>query len=570
MCGLMANCFAWIKRRKGPARSITLVIIGLDDAGKTTMVASLQGEPPEGITPTIGFANAELSISDFKVTVYDLGGGVRIRDVWRKYYSEVFGLVFVVDSTNGKRLEESKEVLHEVAKHEKITGKPFIVFANKQDKEGALQHNDIANILELEDLSTKLGFSFKVVSCSALKGYGRHIDKNISTGFQWLLSTISGDFSKISARVENDVQIQKEEDERERKARVERIRKIREERDRLEREAGNDPDKEDSDDDVMMNNPFQPIGKHLDNLKAKEKKKKGEKENKGKSVNSIAEDKPKEETPDAQIVKKKRKKKKAIKSTESDLTLQTIDSEPTIQSHLSVEPDRHNEISTDNEEEQVVEHQLVEDQTVEDQVVVRKKKKKKQKKPKVKKILEHVSDEGVQDVTNDLDVVEQLEEVDNHVTAPLKKKAKKKKKQFAALEEDNTTAANRNDFVVAGRYELEDLHNGVATLPETETVKKPKMKKKKKKRNRTVPLNTVGPEVVHKDALPPPAWKTQPSSWAALPPIGNNGDVNFAALPPLQKNNAIYSLNDSSLEKISTTQSFARARPNSEDYDIVT
>lgn len=46
-------------------------------------------EPPDGITPTIGFANAEFTINKCKVTAYDLGGGVRIRDVWRKYYAEV-------------------------------------------------------------------------------------------------------------------------------------------------------------------------------------------------------------------------------------------------------------------------------------------------------------------------------------------------------------------------------------------------------------------------------------------------------------------------------------------------
>lgn len=46
-------------------------------------------EPPEGITPTIGFANAEFTINRNRVTVYDLGGGVRIRDVWKNYYAEV-------------------------------------------------------------------------------------------------------------------------------------------------------------------------------------------------------------------------------------------------------------------------------------------------------------------------------------------------------------------------------------------------------------------------------------------------------------------------------------------------
>ena len=46
-------------------------------------------EPPDGITPTVGFSNANLTINSCNVTLYDLGGGVNVRTVWKKYFADV-------------------------------------------------------------------------------------------------------------------------------------------------------------------------------------------------------------------------------------------------------------------------------------------------------------------------------------------------------------------------------------------------------------------------------------------------------------------------------------------------
>ncbi len=72
-------------------RAVTLLVIGLDDSGKSTLLANLNGESSEGITPTVGFSSTTMDIGRCTVTFYDLGGGVKIRDIWKNYYAKVRG-----------------------------------------------------------------------------------------------------------------------------------------------------------------------------------------------------------------------------------------------------------------------------------------------------------------------------------------------------------------------------------------------------------------------------------------------------------------------------------------------
>jgi len=594
MYSLMANCFEWIRKRKEPNRAVTLVVIGLDDAGKTTMVASLQGEPPDGITPTIGFANAEFTINRCKVTAYDLGGGVRIRDVWRKYYSEVFGVVFVVDSCNNERLSETKDVLQKVIEHEKIAGKPFLIFANKQDKEGALLGEDVANVLDLENQSQKYTFPYKVFTCSALKGYGRSMDKNINAGFQWLLNTISSEFGKISARVEHDVAIQREEEEREKKARIERIKKIREERDRREREAGRDPDKEESDDDVMIANPFQPIGKHLEKLKSKERKKKIEKEKKQKAEQTVVEEESKDDSAKKEtssVKKKKKKKKKILKETEqecvnADDILEEVDG--------GVGKEEHHE------------DELLKESLNEDRPVVKKKKKKVKKKPKEDENVNADNGEVVVSTVRGEDhVVEKLGDSENEANVVVVKKKKKKpkvrsqenlaedqdqteaspttkkgrKKKRTVLHEVDEGVSNDVGNELGEEHEIkreeptEDYGSSIDNMKHMETgrQKKPKVKKRKKKRNRTAPIDSVPEEHDSlQQTLPPPVWRTPATSWTSLAPIGGNEESSaMGNLPPLRSGTGRKVLSDTSLQ-LPVSPSWTRTRPNSEDVDLIT
>ncbi|KAF4118653.1 ADP-ribosylation factor-like protein 13B isoform X1 [Onychostoma macrolepis] len=262
MFNLMANCCNWLKRWREPARKVTLVMVGLDNAGKTATVRGIQGESPLDVAPTVGFSKVDLKQGKFEVTIFDLGGGKRIRGIWKNYYSESYGVVFVVDSSDVQRIQETRDTMAEVLRHPRIAGKPVLVLANKQDQDGALAEADIIETLSLEKLVNENKCLCQIEPCSAVLGYGKKVDKSIKNGLNWLLNNIAKDYEAISERVQRDTAEQKAQEEQDKKERAERVRRIREERDRQEREEAEREgraSKEEHLDDVDMPNPFQPI-----------------------------------------------------------------------------------------------------------------------------------------------------------------------------------------------------------------------------------------------------------------------------------------------------------------------
>uniref|UniRef100_A0A3P9NI30 ADP-ribosylation factor-like 13b n=1 Tax=Poecilia reticulata TaxID=8081 RepID=A0A3P9NI30_POERE len=263
MFSLMANCCSWLKRWQEPARKVTLVMVGLDNAGKTAAVRGIQGENPQDVAPTVGFSKVDLKQGKFEVTIFDLGGGKRIRDIWKNYYSESHGVVFVVDSSDVQRIQETRETMAQVLQHPRIAGKPVLVLANKQDLEGALPEADIIENLSLEKLVNENKCLCQIEPCSAILGCGKKVDKSIKKGLTWLLSNIAKDYEAIAERVQKDTAEQRALEEQDKKERAERVRRIREERERLEREEAERegrPVQEDQADDGNMQSPFQPIG----------------------------------------------------------------------------------------------------------------------------------------------------------------------------------------------------------------------------------------------------------------------------------------------------------------------
>uniref|UniRef100_A0A7P0TAS1 ADP ribosylation factor like GTPase 13B n=2 Tax=Homo sapiens TaxID=9606 RepID=A0A7P0TAS1_HUMAN len=127
MFSLMASCCGWFKRWREPVRKVTLLMVGLDNAGKTATAKGIQGEYPEDVAPTVGFSKINLRQGKFEVTIFDLGGGIRIRGIWKNYYAESYGVIFVVDSSDEERMEETKEAMSEMLRHPRISGKPILV-----------------------------------------------------------------------------------------------------------------------------------------------------------------------------------------------------------------------------------------------------------------------------------------------------------------------------------------------------------------------------------------------------------------------------------------------------------
>ncbi len=108
-------------------RKITLVLVGLDNAGKTTTIKGVQGESIEDVAPTVGFSSVNFKMDHCDVTVFDLGGGKKIRDIWMNYYAEVYGVIFVIDASDETRLEECRDVLQKVLRQERVMGKRILV-----------------------------------------------------------------------------------------------------------------------------------------------------------------------------------------------------------------------------------------------------------------------------------------------------------------------------------------------------------------------------------------------------------------------------------------------------------
>ncbi|XP_045780875.1 ADP-ribosylation factor-like protein 13B isoform X2 [Maniola jurtina] len=202
----MGNCFGF--RRRHIRRHIVLILIGLDNAGKTKTVNNLAGEKDDKVLPTVGFKAVNLIHKDTPVTIYDLGGGPHFRQIWPQYYSEVHGVIFVIDSSDFARLEECKSVLEEVLSHDKISGKPVLVLANKQDKSGALDDIDVVEKLNIEPLVNRYRCPTLVESYSATPDVNSKkpkIDPGLRKGYHWLLNYIVKRYGDINLRVQTDI-----------------------------------------------------------------------------------------------------------------------------------------------------------------------------------------------------------------------------------------------------------------------------------------------------------------------------------------------------------------------------
>ncbi len=147
-----------------------LLMLGLDNAGKTTILKKFNGEDINTISPTLGFNIKTLEYKQYLLNVWDVGGQTTIRSYWRNYFEKTDGLVWVVDSSDQRRLKQCRDELHQLLQQEKLAGASLLIFANKQDLPGALSMEEIAEVLELKSISENR--HWKIQSCSAVKGDG--------------------------------------------------------------------------------------------------------------------------------------------------------------------------------------------------------------------------------------------------------------------------------------------------------------------------------------------------------------------------------------------------------------
>ncbi|KAK2100197.1 ADP-ribosylation factor-like protein 2 [Saguinus oedipus] len=128
-----------------PVRRLHLfpAALGLDNAGKTTILKKFNGEDIDTISPTLGFNIKTLEHRGFKLNIWDVGGQKSLRSYWRNYFESTDGLIWVVDSADRQRMQDCHRELQSLLLEERLAGATLLIFANKQDLPGALSSNAI-------------------------------------------------------------------------------------------------------------------------------------------------------------------------------------------------------------------------------------------------------------------------------------------------------------------------------------------------------------------------------------------------------------------------------------------
>lgn len=163
----------------GGSSEIRILILGLDGAGKTTILYRLQVGEVVTTIPTIGFNVEQVTYKNLKFQVWDLGGQTSIRPYWRCYYSskcvclegsalsyhwltnrdpcslDTDAIIYVVDSADRDRIRNSTEELMSMLREDELANALLVVLANKQDMEGCMSVAEVHQALGLETLKNR-------------------------------------------------------------------------------------------------------------------------------------------------------------------------------------------------------------------------------------------------------------------------------------------------------------------------------------------------------------------------------------------------------------------------------
>lgn len=162
-------------RIRPTSRHAGILFLGLDNAGKTSILRQLSDDDITHVASTQGFQIKKLIAGGVKLDVWDTGGQRASRYYWRQYFKEADVIIYVVDAADPPRILEARRELEHLLEEEKVAGVPMLIFANKQDLIGAMSAEEITMALNLSDLRDR---RWHIRACSAKTGEG--LDEGIS------------------------------------------------------------------------------------------------------------------------------------------------------------------------------------------------------------------------------------------------------------------------------------------------------------------------------------------------------------------------------------------------------
>jgi len=166
-------------------REVRILVLGLDGAGKSTVLYRMQRGVPVYPCTTIGFNVETVRFKNLFFTMWDVGGQERIRPLWRCYFRNTNAVIFVVDSNDKQRLFGSEfsaaEELEKLLKEPELAAVPVLILANKRDYANVPSVQAIAEVLKLHKIADR---KWNIIGTNAVSGAG------LEVAFDWLAASI--------------------------------------------------------------------------------------------------------------------------------------------------------------------------------------------------------------------------------------------------------------------------------------------------------------------------------------------------------------------------------------------
>jgi len=162
----------------GPKMEMRVVTLGLDQSGKTAILMKLKNNEFMQTIPTIGFNVETVEYKNLKFTIWDVGGQPKLRPLWKHYYLNTQAVIYVIDSGDESRLNESHDELVKLISEKELREASLLIFLNKQDSCPSVTIEDITEKFALYKLFC--GRSWHIQACDAISGTG------LTDGLDWL------------------------------------------------------------------------------------------------------------------------------------------------------------------------------------------------------------------------------------------------------------------------------------------------------------------------------------------------------------------------------------------------
>jgi ADP-ribosylation factor related protein 1 len=181
-----------------------ILILGLDNSGKSTYLEQVKTKftanyrmmNPAKITTTVGCNIGKVDIGNVRLNFWDLGGQEELQSLWDKYYAECHGIIYMIDSTDRVRLDESWQAFHKMIQNEQLIGLPLLVACNKQDLDDCLTVAEIKK--QFNKSATQIGVrNCMATATSALTGDGVH------EGINWMKECVESNSSNRMPKESN-------------------------------------------------------------------------------------------------------------------------------------------------------------------------------------------------------------------------------------------------------------------------------------------------------------------------------------------------------------------------------